>query len=126
MGEALPRQDDDLADRCALAVILAGARGANFPRKGSKNFTQYFSERPELTTQLRGLKEGQQQQNLNRKNNNYEDKVNESDNELPGLRLRVAVFGCCNGAEYTGYLAGGSRPSLQRGHAKGLVPMDLR
>jgi hypothetical protein len=23
----------------------------NFPRKGSKNFTQYFSERPEMTTQ---------------------------------------------------------------------------
>ena len=23
----------------------------NFPRKGSKNFTQYLSERPEMTTQ---------------------------------------------------------------------------
>ena len=56
MGEALPRQDDALADRCAVAVILARARGANFPRKGSKSFTQYFSERPEMTTQLRGLK----------------------------------------------------------------------
>ena len=56
MGQALPRQDDALADRCAVAVILARARGANFPRKGSKSFTQYFSERPEMTTQLRGLK----------------------------------------------------------------------
>jgi hypothetical protein len=26
MGEALPRQDDALADRCAFAVMLAGAR----------------------------------------------------------------------------------------------------
>ena len=50
MGEALPRQDDDLADRGAVAVILARARGANFPRKGSKNFTQYSSERPEITS----------------------------------------------------------------------------
>jgi hypothetical protein len=59
IGEALPRQDDALADRCAVAVILARAREANFPRKESKNFTQYSYERPEMTTQQREVKEGQ-------------------------------------------------------------------
>jgi hypothetical protein len=68
-----------------------------------------------------------QQQTLNRKNNNYEDKVNENDNEFPGLRLCGAVLGCCNGAEHTRYSAGSSqRAGLQCGHAKGLVPVDLR
>jgi len=41
--------------------------------------------------------------------NNYEDKVNEDDNELLGLRLCVGVLGCCNGAGHVRYRAGGSR-----------------
>ena len=44
MGEALPRQDDALADRCAVAVMLARARGANFPRKLWPNFLYTLGE----------------------------------------------------------------------------------
>ena len=53
-------------------------------------------------------------------------KLNEDDNELPGVRLCVGVLGCCNGAGHIRYRAGGSRQALQRGHAKGLVSVDLR
>jgi hypothetical protein len=55
------------ADTAAATLLISDIRvirgvsknPENFPRKGSKNFTQYISERPEMTTQLRGLKEGQ-------------------------------------------------------------------
>src|SRR5438874_12876457 len=65
---------------------------------------------------------------LKQKKNNYEDKVNEDHNEFPGLRLCVSVLGCHYGAGHIRYRAGGSRrrASLQRGHAKGLVSLDLR
>jgi hypothetical protein len=39
---------------------------SHFPRKGSKNFTQYFSERPEMTSHG-GKPKKAKQQNLNRK-----------------------------------------------------------
>jgi hypothetical protein len=62
-----------------------------------------------------------------RKKNNHEDKVNEDDNELLGLHLCAGVLGCYYGAGDVRHRAGGSpRPSLQRGHAKGLVSVDLR
>ena len=65
---------------------------------------------------------------LKQKKNNYEDKVNEDHNEFPGLRLCVGVLGCHYGAGHIRYRAGGRRrgASLQRGHAKGLVSVDLR
>ena len=60
------------------------------------------------------------------RNNNYEDKANEDDNEFPGLRLCVGVFGCYYGAGHIRYGARGSRQALQRGHAKGFISVDLR
>jgi len=38
----------------------------NFRRKEFKNFTQYTTEQPEMT-RLMGIKEGQNEKNLNRK-----------------------------------------------------------
>ena len=61
------------------------------------------------------------------RNNNYEDKINEDHNELLRYRLCVGVLGCYNGGGHIGYRATRTRPArLQRGHAKGLVPVDLR
>jgi hypothetical protein len=42
-----------------IRVICGLQKFPNFPRKESKNFTQYTSERPEMTTQWQGIKEGQ-------------------------------------------------------------------
>src|SRR5436190_23750834 len=67
-----------------------------------------------------------QREKESRKKNNHEDKVNEDHNELPGVRLCVGVLGCHYGAGRVRYRAGGSRrASLQRGHAKGLVSVEL-
>ena len=35
----------------SVPIRVIRGRQANFPRKGSKNFTQYSRERPEMTTQ---------------------------------------------------------------------------
>jgi len=42
---------------------MVPAKSPNFPRKGSKNFTQYITEQPEMRSQLRGLEEGQNNEN---------------------------------------------------------------
>ena len=74
---------------------------------------------------MTGIKEGQHNKNLNKRNNNYEDKVNEDDNEFPGLRLCVGVLGCHYGAGPIRYRAIGTGPAgLQCGHAKGLVSVE--
>src|SRR5258707_8554 len=70
-------------------------------------------------------KRPQREKEVKRKNNN-EDKVNEDHNEFPGLRLCVGVLGCRYGAGHVRYRAGGSRrASLQRGHAKRPVSVQL-
>src|SRR6266850_150362 len=67
----------------------------------------------------------QREKEVKRKNNN-EDKVNEDHNEFAGLCLCVGVLGCHYGAGHVRYRAGGSRrASLQRGHAKGPVSVEL-
>ena len=43
-------------------MVLKKSR--NFPRKGSRNFTQYFSERPEMTPAM-GSREGQNNEKPN-------------------------------------------------------------
>jgi hypothetical protein len=47
---------------------IRGIRGVfqkfpNFPRKRSQEFTQYITEQPEMSSQLRGLEEGQNNEN---------------------------------------------------------------
>ena len=67
------------------------------------------------------------QQNLTERNNNYEDKVNEDHNELPGVGLCIGVLGCCTGAGHVRYCGRGSRRTgLQRGHAEGPVSGELQ
>jgi len=56
---------------------IRGIRGVfqkfpNFPRKGLKNFTQYLSERPEMTSSQRGANEGQnKKRKLNHEQTNH-------------------------------------------------------
>src|SRR5207253_8126019 len=80
-GEALPRQDDALADRCAFAVMLArwfrrlARKESSFLQRRAK-FSEGRSERPDVTSTV-GSQEDQNKKNLNRKrNNNYETKIN--------------------------------------------------
>ena len=61
------------SDKVSFGCIrdIRGIRGVfqkfpNFPSKGPQKFTQYFSERPEMTPMI-GIKEGQHNKNLNRK-----------------------------------------------------------
>src|SRR5437763_7667609 len=76
---------------------------------------------------MMGSRERPKRENLSKKKNNYEDKVNEDHNELPGVRLCVGLPGRGNRAGHIRPRAGGSRrASLQCGHAKGLVFDDLR
>jgi hypothetical protein len=48
-----------------IRVIRGLCKFPNFPRKGSKNFTQYPSERPEMTTHDERPKKAKTRKKLN-------------------------------------------------------------
>ena len=54
---------DEVSFGCIRDIRGVFQKFPNFPRKGSKNFTQYITEQPEMRSQLRGLEEGQNNEN---------------------------------------------------------------
>src|SRR6476620_11254444 len=50
---------DEVSFGCIRDIRGVFQKFPNFPRKAFKNFTQYLSERPEMTSSQRGANEGQ-------------------------------------------------------------------
>ena len=98
----------------------------NFQRNLALISVLYSGERPEITPHDEESKKAKTTKLKQKETITMKTKLTKMIMSSLAVACALVCLAAAMAAGHIGYRAGGSRPSLQRGHAKGLVSMDLR